>query len=831
MNPPPLWQMLLLVAGTYLATYGPGRLLVHALGLKVASFQERLGISCAVGAVVLGWLGYVAVMAGVPWLAIGGGWLALALGLVMIVRGVTWAKETCDLTNANRTILGLAILIGLGFAAGMNYWQIAYHADGSMGGRFVWPDLLYRNAVLGRLLACDGPPDWPWLAGLPLKGMSLLRFTALVPIFKALAVPATHYQIAALWLGLFGVPVAACAALALFRAFGATQRVGVLAVLLTSFVGNPRWLLNERFAHSPALHWAGTDVFAIAVPVLFAMLALIVLAIRCRAQADGTSAACTPPTGPSAANGMGGVQAPALQNGTAQSGALWLAALFLVSGMGFVPYEGLAVYVAVPLWLVFIAFGDRSYRRKAIGMAAALTAAAALGVVVLKVLMGSGTAHGSPLAALGPSPTIRNLSWAFPFLSEPLTPLLAHLGPTALLKLLKFGVVYPVAVGFYLWGSMWVRNVLLPHGYRFPWRRLREPDWAFGLCLVIGGVLLSSVVDFNKLAYQNAQYDVYRVLWPALLLANLGCALLLVDYGPRLRRGLPLLILVVLVCYGAWENSQLVLWSRTALPRTTVAADDMAALRYLGEHARGRDVLFVDPRHAAPPDVMGHNWGYVSGLLPVRVYLDNGDMAHKFGQGPVWDLRLAEAQQAMRGAPEGFAAFLQRNGITWVMAQDEGLSRLCDTAGLTEAFRKGGVVVFRSGSAESGGTIRIQTAEQDPTKRTTLQQGVTADELGLAYYPGATVNKSELQSDAKGRVGGAELQTMAAYADVVKFYRERYQPWRPVIRTRDDRDGPTTMLNWQDRHGNYTIVIKRDNAAHCTRVTLARTGAQVPGKR
>lgn len=656
--------MLLLVAGTYLATYGPGRLLVHVLGLKVASFQERLGISCAVGAVVLGWVGYVAAMAGAPGLAIAGGWVAIALGIIMIVRGLTWAKETCDLTNTNRAILALAVLIGLGFAAGMNYWQIAYHADGSMSGRFVWPDQLYRNAVLARLLACDGILDWPWLAGTPLQGMSLLRFATFVPIFKALAVPATHYQVAALWLGLFGVPVAACAAFAFFRAFGTHQRVAALAVLLTSFLGNPRWLLNDLFAHSPALHWAGTDVFAIAVPVLLAMLALMVLAIRER-----------------------------------QSGALWLSVLMLVSGLGHAPWLGLAVYVAAPLWLVYVAVGDRSYRRRMMGTAAALTVAAGLGAVALKVLMGSATAEGSALAGLGPSPTIRDLSWAFPFLAEPLTPLLADLGPTAALKLLKFCAIYPVALGFYLWGSMWTRNVLLPHGHRFPWRRLREPDWAFGLCLVLGGVLLSGFVNFDKLQYVGAQYNALRVLWPALLLANLGCALLLVDYGPKLRRGLPLAILLVLIFYGAWENVQLVLWSRTGLPPVTVAADDMAALRYLAVQARPDEVLFIMPRTLppmclTPPLNIGHNWGYVSGLLPVRVWLDNEDMARKFGQGELWDGRWGEAQQAVRGGPEGFARFLERHGITWVLAQDESLARECASAGLSEAFRSGGVAVF-----------------------------------------------------------------------------------------------------------------------------------------
>lgn len=663
--------MLLLVAGTYLATYGPGRVAVHLLGLKVRSFQERLGISCAVGAVILGWVGYFGARAAAPGIVTAGGWLAIVLGVLMVVRGLTWAKESCDLALRHRLILGLGIALGLGFAAAMNYWQIAYHPDGSLSGRFVWPDLLYRNAIMSRLMACDGFMEWPWLADTPLKGMSLLRYAAMTPIFKALFIPATQYQVAALWLGLFGVPVAACTALALFRALGAGRTVGAWAVVLTGFLGNPRWLLNDMFAHSPALHWAGTDVFAISVPVLLAMLALIVLTLR---------------------------RAP---------GALWLAVLLLASGTGHAPWLSLAVYAAVPMYFLasLVGLTGSEDRRRAVRDGLVLTAAALLGIVVLKVLMGSGTGGGSLLAAIGPSPTIRRLSWAFPFLAEPLRPLLGDPGPAALLKLIKFCAVYAFAVLFYLGGSMWVRNVILPSAYRFQWRRLREPVWAFGLCLAIAGILLSSVINFNRLAYQGAQYDVYRVLWPALLLANLAVALLLVEKWPLLRRGWGLALLAVLIFYGSWENVQLVYWSRAALPVSVVAADEMAALRHLDAQAQAGDVVFINPRHEPGPapspqrHMVGHNWGYVSGLLPLRVWLDNEDMARKFGQGRMWDARLAMAQRAMAGPPQDFRSFLDRNGIGWVLAQDERLAEQSAKAGLRRAFQSGAVSVWgRSGS-------------------------------------------------------------------------------------------------------------------------------------
>ena len=151
--------MVALVAGRYLATNGPGRLLLLAASLRPGSFQERLGLSCALGTVVLGWVGYVAAVAHAPWLATRAGWVAIASGIVMLVLGTRQGREACDLDNRDRLVLGLAVLVGLGFAAAMNYWQIHYQDDGSLTGRFVWPDLLYRNAVLNSLLNCNGHPD------------------------------------------------------------------------------------------------------------------------------------------------------------------------------------------------------------------------------------------------------------------------------------------------------------------------------------------------------------------------------------------------------------------------------------------------------------------------------------------------------------------------------------------------------------------------------------------------------------------------------------------------------------------------------------------------
>lgn len=673
MTPPPLWLMLAFVAALYLATYGPGRALLAVARVRPGGFWERAALSCAVGAAVLGWIGYLAVVVQAPWLATAGGWAAITSGLLMLLWGLRGKRETSDLNSRERLVLRLAVAGGILYAAGMNYWQLKYSGDGSLEGRFLWPDLLYRNGVLTSLLNCNGQPDWPWLAGIPMKGMSLLRFTALVPVMKALAIPGTMYQVAALWLGLFGVPVAAGTAFAFFRALGAEKLTSAVATLLTALLGNPRWLLNDRFAHSPALHWAGTDVFAICVPVLFALLTLIVLALR--------------QSGPNAPRqywrGVWG-WAPVL--------------LLLVSGMGHAPFEALAIYSGLPLLLLIALI-----RRRGVKPAVLLTIGALVGLVVLKVLMGSGSGGASPLTAIAPTPTIRVLAWAFPFLNEPLSPLLANPSPVNLMKFLKFAAVYPIAILFYVSGSLWVRSVILLAAHRFPWAHLRRPEYLFGLCLAIMGVLISSFVDFNKLAYQGAQYDVLRTLWPALLLANLALAWLVVENWSWLKRGWGLLLLLVLLLYGTWENTQLTLWSRTGLPVSIVAADEMNGLRALAQQAKPDDVVLIDPRYKPTPsrfsqiEYVGHNWGYVSGLLNARIYLDNEDMARKFGQGEMWDQRYEQLSQALQSTDATtLRNFLTMNGIRWIMLEgDEQLQVPAEQVGLKQVFHENEVRIYQ----------------------------------------------------------------------------------------------------------------------------------------
>lgn len=657
-----------------LTTYGAGTVLSRLGRLGLQSGPERFGISCALGAAALGWLGYIAAVARLPLIAVAATWAFAALGIGAMVRDWMRRQRPADpeLTLRQWKVLLLAVAVGLAFAAGMQWGQIRYNADGSLAARFLWPDLLYRNALVARYLNFDGPPDWPWLAGEPLRGMSVLRFTALTPVLKALGISSDCYQVTALWLGLYGVPVAACAAFACFRALGASAGVSAVAVLLTAFCGGPRWLLNDRFAHSPALHWAGSDVFAVAVPVLLALLALVVIAARER-----------------------------------RVGLLGLAMFLLVSGPGFVPWLGLSVYAGLPLALLVALV-----RRRDVGAVAVLAAGALLGLVVLRVLMGTGASGGgSALAAVAPSEAVRHLNWAIPFLAEPLRPLLASPTPTNVMKLAKFAAVFPWAVLVFLLGSLWVRAVVLLDARNWRWGLLQQTEYSVVASWVVAGVLLSTIVDFRRLAYDFAGYDALRILWPALLVANLGVATLAARHREWLHARWGPVVLALFVFYGAWENTQLVLWTRTGLEWAVVPAPQMACLRYLRDHSGSNDIVLITPtavtaRDGLPPGEVPaqHAWGYVSGLLDARVYLDNHDMAAKFGQGPIWQQREQALADVRAGhSPEAAEGFLRAQGVRWVLVEDDPrwADRLA-AAGCRLMFRDGGCEVYERAAAATG---------------------------------------------------------------------------------------------------------------------------------
>ncbi|MEN6644813.1 MAG: hypothetical protein ABFE08_20435 [Armatimonadia bacterium] len=122
--------------------------------------------------------------------------------------------------------------------------------------------------------------------------------------------------------------------------------------------------------------------------------------------------------------------------------------------------------------------------------------------------------------------------------------------------------------------------------------------------------------------------------------------------------------------------------------------------------------------------------------------------------------------------------------------------------------------------------IKITPSKPSRTSRVTpveTKEGATEAEVGLAFYPGATVNQSSYLRDKKGFISGAELVTHDGYVDVVNFYRLKYQSKQPKELVHKAEQEQSTALNWQDAHGNYTIVVRQDMKAKQTVITLAKT--------
>lgn len=128
--------------------------------------------------------------------------------------------------------------------------------------------------------------------------------------------------------------------------------------------------------------------------------------------------------------------------------------------------------------------------------------------------------------------------------------------------------------------------------------------------------------------------------------------------------------------------------------------------------------------------------------------------------------------------------------------------------------------------AETGAHIKITPAKPSRTSKITpveTREGATEAEVGLAFYPGATVSRSNYLRDKKGFISGAELLTTDSYVEVVNFYRLKYQSQHPKELVRKGEREQSTALNWQDAHGNYTILVRQDAEAKRTVVTLAKT--------
>ena len=126
----------------------------------------------------------------------------------------------------------------------------------------------------------------------------------------------------------------------------------------------------------------------------------------------------------------------------------------------------------------------------------------------------------------------------------------------------------------------------------------------------------------------------------------------------------------------------------------------------------------------------------------------------------------------------------------------------------------------------AGSHIKITPSKPSRTSQVTpveTKEGATEAEVGLVFYPGATVNQSSYLRDKKGFISGAELVTTDGYIDVVNFYRLKYLSKHPKELVHKDASEQSTALNWQDPHGNYTILVRQDAKAKRTVVTLAKT--------
>jgi hypothetical protein len=137
-------------------------------------------------------------------------------------------------------------------------------------------------------------------------------------------------------------------------------------------------------------------------------------------------------------------------------------------------------------------------------------------------------------------------------------------------------------------------------------------------------------------------------------------------------------------------------------------------------------------------------------------------------------------------------------------------------------------------SEESHIRIEPARAPTDPLRGKTPSGAATADEIGIDFYPQATLQKSSLVRDDRGVTAAATLSTRDAYADVTFFYRQRYEAGSRVVKL-DSKGGHGLAINWQTPSGNFTIEIKQDVAGkqtliHLVRLTGKREAAPPPAR-
>ena len=135
----------------------------------------------------------------------------------------------------------------------------------------------------------------------------------------------------------------------------------------------------------------------------------------------------------------------------------------------------------------------------------------------------------------------------------------------------------------------------------------------------------------------------------------------------------------------------------------------------------------------------------------------------------------------------------------------------------------------RSGDepAAEGSHIRIETAMPDSSPAGKASSGgATAEELGIAFYPGAHVKDSTLMRTAEGVTGAVKLETTDAFDEVLRYYRTQCAPQLPRVVKLDSAEGRGSAINWQTPHGNFNVIIKQDLARRRTLIHLIRS----PGK-
>lgn len=126
--------------------------------------------------------------------------------------------------------------------------------------------------------------------------------------------------------------------------------------------------------------------------------------------------------------------------------------------------------------------------------------------------------------------------------------------------------------------------------------------------------------------------------------------------------------------------------------------------------------------------------------------------------------------------------------------------------------------------------IRIEPAraKDDPLRDKVPSGAATEREVGMAFYPGATVQSSSLVRDGRGVTAVVKLATREGYAPVTQFYLNKYGRLGKIVNL-DGKEGRSLAINWGAPGATFTIDIKQDLAGKQTLIHLVRlTGSKDP---